>query len=387
MDVSRRTQVGVATLIWIVTLLGVAFAVKVKAGLPLLAIPELAKAAAPETIAESVRKEAPTVTAVAAANNPDEPSTEVREVIPAPRAEDADAAPDPRANLLPPVTACPPANAPKPGWAPGAKQPAVAGMNAVRPSVTESDKPGEQCGAWTAPKSLTDYQVRAQGETMREIARATLGSAERWPDVFQLNPQYQPDCRIPGGITLRLPREARVAEEATAHAAPARAPTPLPWGESLGGLAQPPVVLALWSTVKGKQQITEPGRKAQNRRPFIGTHLCTLDEGQALVLPQSVSEQMGQPRRLYLTPGQEECLWVCDAAALERLTARLAPAARRLYFAQTAQVTVDCSGRIVLPEWLTPAACLHQDVILLGVGDHFELWDTQRLQRYLDHKD
>src|SRR5262249_36406351 len=97
-----------------------------------------------------------------------------------------------------------------------------------------------------------------------------------------------------------------------------------------------------------------------------------------------VTEQMGQPRRLYLTPGPDECLWVCDARALARLTSRLAPAARRLYFAQTAQITVDRGGRIVLPEWLTPVAVLHQDVMLLGVGDHFELWDTQRLQRYLE---
>jgi MraZ protein len=375
----------VVTLIWIVCLVGAAFAMKVKVGLPRLAIPEVAEATAQETEPEPATEAQSAATeqiSQPAAKSPDLPKrskTEPRELIPAPRVvedtkQTSTPSADPRADLLPPDTKCVSTSAPNPD---GKRQ--VAEMNVVPVS-------NESSGAWNGPRSVADYEVHAPGETMREIARATLGSADRWLEVFLLNPQYRPELRIPGGVTLHLPSEARVVEEARYQPGPPCAPTPLPWHESARGPAQPPVVLCMWSSVRGKKPSTERGKHGGNPRPFIGTHLCALDDDQCLVLPQRVSEQMCNPRRLYLTPGPDECLWVCDATALERLTSRLAPSARRLYFAQTAQVTVDRSGRIVVPEWLSPVAALHQDVILLGVGDHFELWDTQHLQRYLDER-
>lgn len=103
-------------------------------------------------------------------------------------------------------------------------------------------------------------------------------------------------------------------------------------------------------------------------------------------MPQKASEQLGLPRHVYVTPGPDDCLWLCGAAALERVAATLNADARRMYFAQTARIAVDRGGRITLPESLGPVGCMRQDVVLLGVGDHFELWDAQHLQRYVDQK-
>jgi hypothetical protein len=54
------------------------------------------------------------------------------------------------------------------------------------------------------------YRVQSQGETMREIARATLGNADRWSEIYNLNRDYKPEFRVPGGTVLRMPGDANL---------------------------------------------------------------------------------------------------------------------------------------------------------------------------------
>jgi DNA-binding transcriptional regulator/RsmH inhibitor MraZ len=142
------------------------------------------------------------------------------------------------------------------------------------------------------------------------------------------------------------------------------------------------VALCLWSSV-GKVKTRTRIAKGRDEGPFVGTFCCSLDEDKGLVLPQKASELMGLPRHVYVTPGPDECLWLCSAAGLEKLTAKLGSDARRLYYAQTSRVAVDRTGRIALPE---SVGCVRQNAVLIGAGDHFELWDAQRLQRYVVRK-
>src|SRR5262249_27458978 len=54
-------------------------------------------------------------------------------------------------------------------------------------------------GAWNAPQGFKWYQIRPQGESMRDIARATLGNAERWTEISKLNPALDPSYTLRGG--------------------------------------------------------------------------------------------------------------------------------------------------------------------------------------------
>jgi MraZ protein len=125
---------------------------------------------------------------------------------------------------------------------------------------------------------------------------------------------------------------------------------------------------------------------------LTGTYPRTLDDKNRLAFPKRVREQLHQPKRLFVTPGPDQCLWIFTQADLEGLAAKLdqAPATdaearvfRRLYFAQTEAVDVDRAGRVLIPERLTRFAGLQHDVVLLGVRDHLELWDAGRWQEYL----
>jgi MraZ protein len=125
---------------------------------------------------------------------------------------------------------------------------------------------------------------------------------------------------------------------------------------------------------------------------LTGTYPRTLDDKKRLVLPSRVRELMNMPGVLYLTPGPDRCLWIFTQEALERLAEKLdqSPvtdaevlAYRRLYFARSEAVSVDRAGRILLSDRALQLAGLKQEVVLIGVRDHLELWDAGRWESYL----
>lgn len=126
---------------------------------------------------------------------------------------------------------------------------------------------------------------------------------------------------------------------------------------------------------------------------LTGTHPRTLDEKKRLALPRKVREQLGDLPRLFVSQGQDQCLWLYSPNELERLAEKIdqAPATdsevrvfRRLFFANMEGADIDRIGRILIPERLIQLAGLKHDVVLLGVRDHLELWDAARWQQYWD---
>ena len=126
---------------------------------------------------------------------------------------------------------------------------------------------------------------------------------------------------------------------------------------------------------------------------LTGTYPRTLDDKKRLTLPKKLRDSLGNPVSLFITPGPDQSLWLYTEADLERLAAKLdqPPATdaearifRRLYFAQTESVELERTGRILVPDRLMQFAVLQQEVVLLGVRDHLELWDAVRWQAYLN---
>ena len=126
---------------------------------------------------------------------------------------------------------------------------------------------------------------------------------------------------------------------------------------------------------------------------LTGTYPRTLDDKKRLTFPKRVRDLLDNPETLYVTPGPDQSLWLYTEEGLEHLAGKLdqAPATdaearvfRRLYFAQTEAVDVDRSGRALIPDRLIQFAGLGNEVVLIGVRDHLELWDAPRWQQYLD---
>jgi MraZ protein len=124
---------------------------------------------------------------------------------------------------------------------------------------------------------------------------------------------------------------------------------------------------------------------------LTGTYPRTLDDKKRLVMPRRVREELGEAKKLYVTPGPDQCLWVYTVNGLQQLADKLdrTPATdtearvfRRLYFAQTEAVDLDRAGRILIPERLMQFAGMQHEVVILGVQDHLEVWDAGKWKAY-----
>jgi division/cell wall cluster transcriptional repressor MraZ len=214
--------------------------------------------------------------------------------------------------------------------------------------------------------SVQTYVVSSpSGETLRDVARRTLGASERWEEIARLNPTCKPDGVLARGYVVRLPADACIPTEDV------EAVKPLP-------------------PLRSKAE----EKKGKDVQPLTGTFPCNLDDHKQLTLPRAIREQLGQ-KILLISPGSDHCLWITDTAHLERLATRLenSPAReidvrifKRLYFAQTEKVTLTPEGRIQVSDRLAQFAGLHQEVVLVGIDDHFELWDVARWRQYTQEK-
>jgi MraZ protein len=198
------------------------------------------------------------------------------------------------------------------------------------------------------------------------------------PAVKQTAPEPQPSSTIPPP-EVRPPADDDVALPAISRASP---DTP--------AATQPLAPVATISRTQPTIRKTPAVAKAKSL-PLTGMHPCMLDDRKGLVLPKSLREQMGESDVVFLTPGADQSLWLTTAASLEKLTDKMekktegeddGKLSRRHYFALTQRVAVDKAGRFVLPPALAAGADLKQEVVLIGVGDHVEVWDAQRWQKY-----
>ena len=128
---------------------------------------------------------------------------------------------------------------------------------------------------------------------------------------------------------------------------------------------------------------------------LTGTYPCNIDDKRGITLPRAVREQFGDAEVVLVSPGPDQCLWLTDPAHQERLAERLehSPAReadvrvfKRLYYAQTEKTPIGADGRVAISDRLTAFAGLSQEVVLVGIDDHFEIWDAARWKQYTQLK-
>ena len=130
---------------------------------------------------------------------------------------------------------------------------------------------------------------------------------------------------------------------------------------------------------------------------FQGSSQLTLDAKGRLSMPTRHREALHAlcDSRLTLTRHPDGCLliyprprWEAKREEIARLPYS-ARALQRLLLGSAMDVELDAAGRLQITSELRGAAGLERDAMLLGMGEHFELWDAARhestLQEQLPH--
>ena len=133
-----------------------------------------------------------------------------------------------------------------------------------------------------------------------------------------------------------------------------------------------------------------PDAKSKIIVTLTGTYPRALEGKRMLTLPPEVIDQLGHCPQVLMSPGPDPCLWLTSVDHLEKLSDRLehSPASekdvrvfRRLFFGQIEKIPVQ-EGKIVIPERLALFGNLEKEIAIVGVEDHFEIWDLERWRKY-----
>ena len=119
---------------------------------------------------------------------------------------------------------------------------------------------------------------------------------------------------------------------------------------------------------------------------FQGASALSLDAKGRLAVPARHRDALqalcnGQ---LTLTKHPEGCLMVFPRPAWEVFRDKVAALPmsasgwKRIFLGNAQDVEIDGAARVLVAPELRAAAGLSKDVMLLGMGTHFELWDAQR---------
>ncbi len=124
--------------------------------------------------------------------------------------------------------------------------------------------------------------------------------------------------------------------------------------------------------------------------PFLGEYEHSIDDKGRLAVPARFRGVLNDG--LYITRGLDRCLVIWDAdsyrtqADFVQSHSWLETPARRLqrfYFSGGVEAHLDKLGRILVPQFLREYARLEADVVVVGVGDRFEVWARGEWQREL----
>ena len=117
---------------------------------------------------------------------------------------------------------------------------------------------------------------------------------------------------------------------------------------------------------------------------FQGASALTLDGKGRIAMPARHRDvlQATAAGQLTLTKHPQGCLMVFPRPAWENFRDRVAALPmsasgwKRIFLGNAMDVELDATSRVLVSPELRSAAKLGKDVMLLGMGSHFELWDA-----------
>ncbi len=123
---------------------------------------------------------------------------------------------------------------------------------------------------------------------------------------------------------------------------------------------------------------------------FFGEYQINFSGSGRLLLPKKVRELL-KGNTFILTKGFGNCLSGYDKDDWEKRAAELLNPSllqptdmdnRRYIFSALVYLEIDEQGRFVVPKNLLEYGQLKDRVVIIGVGDHFEIWDLQKWNEY-----
>ncbi len=125
---------------------------------------------------------------------------------------------------------------------------------------------------------------------------------------------------------------------------------------------------------------------------FLGEYQPNITEGNRIALPKKLREQVAG-EEVVLSKGFEKCVFLYDKTDWEKewekqidnpITDAKTRQLKRYVFSGAVSAVLDDQGRVVVPQALRTYAGLEKEVVVIGAGDHMELWDRLTWESHLN---
>lgn len=122
---------------------------------------------------------------------------------------------------------------------------------------------------------------------------------------------------------------------------------------------------------------------------FIGEYRHTIDIKKRLALPAKFRKELG--KTIIITRGLDNSLVVYPSKEWQTVSDKLGklPASQleargfaRIMLAGAMAVELDRLGRILIPEYLKTYANLKKNVVICGLYNRLEIWESQNWETY-----
>ncbi|MBU1326640.1 division/cell wall cluster transcriptional repressor MraZ [Patescibacteria group bacterium] len=122
---------------------------------------------------------------------------------------------------------------------------------------------------------------------------------------------------------------------------------------------------------------------------FLGEYEHSLDDRGRVTLPRKIRQEI-EERELILARGFDNCIFGFDKGSWEKeagkhldtpVTDKGGRRVRRYLFSAAQKVEIDKLGRILLPAQLKEYASITRELVVIGAGDHFEIWDKENWKK------
>lgn len=122
---------------------------------------------------------------------------------------------------------------------------------------------------------------------------------------------------------------------------------------------------------------------------FIGEYAHTIDEKNRLAVPVKFRKEL--TKGAIVTKGLDGCLFLYTLTEWQKLVDRMnqmpisqknARAFSRLIIAGAMDVEIDKQGRIILPKYLIDYAKVKRNVVIAGLFNRLEIWNTAAWDEY-----
>jgi MraZ protein len=124
---------------------------------------------------------------------------------------------------------------------------------------------------------------------------------------------------------------------------------------------------------------------------LIGEYVHALDDKKRLAMPARLRGILGES--VVVTPGLDGCLFLFTKTEWEKVVVQMSQFSmldrdnrsfNRYLFGGAVEISLDASGRILIPETLRTRARLESKISIIGVQNRLELWAENIWNTYRD---